>query len=151
MIFLVAGTVAVLLAAAVTDVRKKKIPNILLIGLIVFWTLSNLISQMLFGEQLFEGKSVLIRIGISLVILVFLYPFFAIGKLGAGDVKLIALTAFSVENQLIYLLSVFVIGASIGVIQIIKQKIKKENKPIMVKLGVAVLGAYCLLTVPGLF
>lgn len=151
MIVFVAGTALVLLAAAVTDVRKGKIPNILLIGLLVFWALSILFSNLLFEEKFFDVSSFPIRLGISIAIFAFLYPFYGIGKLGAGDVKLIALTALSVENQLIFLLSVFSIGASWIFIQFIRQKIKRKKDPIFVKLAVAVFLAYCLMSVPGLF
>lgn len=149
--FLVAGTALVLLAAAVTDVRKGKIPNILMIGLLAFWTLSIFLSYLLFEEPVFDVCSLPVRFCISIAIFAFLYPFYAMGKLGAGDVKLIALTALSVENQLLFLLSVFVIGASWSFIQIIKQRLQRKKDPIIVKLAVAVFAAYCLMSVPGLF
>lgn len=151
MIIYVAGTALVLLAAAVTDVRKGKIPNILLIGLLAFWTLSILFSILFFEEPVFDLNVYPVRLVVSIAIFIFLYPFYAMGKLGAGDVKLIALTALSVENQLIFLLSVFAIGASWIFIQIIRQRIKREKDPIFVKLAVAVFMAYCFMSVPGLF
>ena len=142
---LAAGTVAVLTAAAINDVRKEKIPNILLIACLIIWTVSETISLLILKEPIFTAKEVATNIAISAVIVFFLYPFFLMGKLGAGDIKLIAVTAISVTDPLIYLLSVFVIGGLISIIQIILKKTKRlEKEKLRVHLGVPVLLAYLM-------
>ena len=142
---LAAGTVAVLTAAAINDVRKEKIPNILLIACLIIWTVSETISLLILETPIFTAKEVATNFAVSALIVVFLYPFFMMGKLGAGDIKLIAVTAISVTDPLNYLLSVFIIGGLISIIQIIlkKTKILRKEK-LKVHLGVPVLIAYCL-------
>jgi len=142
---LAAGTVAVLTAAAVNDVRKEKIPNILLIACLIIFTASEMISLLVFKTPIYTAKEVATKFAISAMIVVFLYPFFMMSKLGAGDIKLIAVTAISVTDPLIYLLSVFIIGGLISIIQIIIKKTKKtKDLKIKVHLGLPVLAAYCL-------
>ena len=142
---LAAGTVAVLTAAAINDVRKEKIPNILLIACLIIFAASETISLLILKEPIFTAKEVATNIAISAVIVFFLYPFFLMGKLGAGDIKLIAVTAISVTDPLIYLLSVFVIGGLISIIQIILKKTKRlEKEKLRVHLGVPVLLAYLM-------
>lgn len=148
---LAAGTVTVLIAAAVNDVRKEKIPNILLIACLIIFTASEMISLLVFKTPIYTVKEVATKIAVSAMIVFFMYPFFMMGKLGAGDVKLIAVTAVSVTDPLIYLLSIFIIGGSISIIQIIVKKTKKTtNVKMKVHLGLPILAAYCLAVYLGL-
>lgn len=148
---LAAGTVTVLIAAAVNDVRKEKIPNILLIACLIIFTASEMISLLVFKTPIYTVKEVATKIAVSAMIVFFMYPFFMMGKLGAGDIKLIAVTAVSVTDPLIYLLSIFIIGGSISIIQIIVKKTKKTtNVKMKVHLGLPILAAYCLAVYLGL-
>lgn len=148
---LAAGTVTVLIAAAVNDVRKEKIPNILLIACLIIFTASEMISLLVFKTPIYTAKEVATKIAVSAMIVFFMYPFFIMGKLGAGDIKLIAVTAVSVTDPLIYLLSIFIIGGSISIIQIIVKKTKKTtNVKMKVHLGLPILVAYCLAVYLGL-
>ena len=79
------GTVAVLISAAITDVRRGRIPNSLVIILILFQTVFLLISQAVLNKPLLSGSEILHRILAAAVVFIFLYPFFKIGGLGAGE------------------------------------------------------------------
>ena len=146
--FVIAGTVVVLITAAVFDVRCAKIPNFLLIILIGVQIGSEIISILVFKTPIVMGLDIYKKIGFSVVLILFLYPFFQIGKLGAGDVKLIAVSALSVSRPLEYVLSIFVISAVAGIMKILYSKIKKESgKRKVVHLAVPVLCAYLLAVV----
>ena len=96
------------------DVRFHRIPNVVLILLLLIQILS------LLFQTITEGFSIDLETAIPhflTVILIFLilFFFFSIGTMGAGDVKLIALTAFWVKDPLIYFLLIFVIGAVLAI------------------------------------
>lgn len=142
----IAGTVAVhLITAAAFDVRHEKIPNILLINLVVIQIVSELISLLLFNEPIFTWTSVFY----VLLIILFLYPFFMINELGAGDIKLIAVASMTVKNILLYLVLVFALGAVIAVVRIALKK-RNEDGRVVVHLALPVLLAYCLAVIIGM-
>ena len=102
-----AGTALVLISAAITDVRKGKIPNILVLILAIFQILFVLISKFALNTSLLPGSLILERICAAAAVFLFLYPFFKLGGLGAGDVKLLTLTVLSVKDPLMFLMIVF--------------------------------------------
>lgn len=136
-IILYAGTVAVLITAAIKDVRSSRIPNILLIVLILIQAISEIISHIWCNDLVIEGANLIY----CFFTLLFLFPFFRMGGLGAGDCKLISLTIMSVRHPVFFLLSVFTIAALDGVFQIL---IKKKEKDTKITLGVPILLAYIL-------
>ena len=113
---LFAGTALVLISAAITDVRRGKIPNILILILAVFQTLYVLFSKFVLNTPSISGTLIFERICAAAAVFLLLYPFFKIGGLGAGDVKLLTLTVLSVKDPLLFMLIVFSIGALISVI-----------------------------------
>ncbi|MCR4651399.1 MAG: prepilin peptidase [Lachnospiraceae bacterium] len=82
----IVGALIIYLLAAFCDYRKRKIPNLLiviglLVGLIPFLCR--------------ENYNILLKaISLSIVLVALLFPFFMIGGLGAGDIKLICLLPF---------------------------------------------------------
>ncbi|MBP5454351.1 MAG: hypothetical protein J6Y09_07060, partial [Lachnospiraceae bacterium] len=62
---LAAGTVVVLIAAAVNDVRKEKIPNILLIACLIIFTASEIISLLVFKTPIYTAKEVATKFAVS--------------------------------------------------------------------------------------
>lgn len=140
---LIAGTVAVLITAAAFDVRHHKIPNILLIILFLFQNISELISLLIFKEPIFTWTEVLYKLFYSVLIVLFLYPFFLVSKLGAGDIKLIAVASLSLCNVLTFVFLIFAIGAGVSLEKILLKK-KTENGRVVVHLAVPVFLAYCL-------
>ena len=142
------GTVAVLLSAAITDVRRGKIPNILILILILFQTSCFTISQLVLNKPLYSGGAILYRICAAAVVFFFLYPFFVIGELGAGDVKLLTFTVLSVDNSLYFLLAVFVIGAVVSVIKIFFKRPVNGRGRRVVHLALPILAAYLATFLP---
>ncbi len=124
---LFAGTVLVLISAAITDVRQGKIPNILILILAIFQTLYVLFSKFVLNTPSISGTLILERIGAAAAVFLLLYPFFELGGLGAGDVKLLTLTVLSVKDPLLFMLIVFSIGALISVITLFS-KLEFNNK-----------------------
>ena len=102
-----AGTALVLLSAAITDVRTGKIPNILVLFLALFQTVYIVISKFVFNTPALSGSLIFERLFAAAAVFSLLYPFFKLGGLGAGDVKLLTLTVLSVKDPVIYLLIVF--------------------------------------------
>lgn len=97
------------------DIRVHRIPNIF----IVFLILINSFNLFLFT---LTGKSdlsatVIVLIKVILIFLI-LYPFFTIGALGAGDIKLIMVTAVGCEDPFLYTFVVFVIASIMSLIRI---------------------------------
>ena len=140
---LFAGTVLVLISAAITDVRKGKIPNILVLFLALFQILFVLFSKYVFNTPSLSGSLVLERIIAAAAVFLLLYPFFKLGGLGAGDVKLLTLTVLSVKDPLIFLLIVFSVGAFISVIILFSKYDFKNNRRKVVHMAIPILVGYC--------
>jgi len=140
---LIAGTVVVLLTAAAFDVRHGKIPNILLITLLFFQSTSELISLLFFKEPIYTWTEVFYKLFYSVLIVLFLYPFFLMSKLGAGDIKLIAVVSLSLRNVLTFVFLIFAIGGCISLEKLLLKK-KAENGRVVVHLAVPIFLAYCL-------
>lgn len=124
---LFAGTALVLISAAITDVRRGKIPNILILILAIFQTFYVLFSKFVLNTPSLSGSLIVERICAAAAVFLLLYPFFKLGGLGAGDVKLLTLTVLSVKDPLIFLLIVFSIGAFVSVI-ILFSKLEFNNR-----------------------
>ena len=145
---LYAGTVMVLISAAITDVRRGKIPNILILILILFQTSFFIISQLVLNKPLYSGGAIIDRICAAAVVFLCMYPFFAIGELGAGDVKLLTFTVLSADNSLYFILAVFVIGAVVSVIKIIFKRPVNNRGRRVVHMALPILAAYCTTLLP---
>ncbi len=116
----------VLALAIVIDVWKHKIPNDLLMILLVI----NLISVHTLSVDLeltFEGM--LWQICQMVLIFGILFPFFSIGAIGAGDVKLILISALVMEKPILFFFTIFAIAAVISVIKLflINKKHRRFN------------------------
>lgn len=146
--FFAAGTVMVLIAAAFIDGKKSKVPNILLIVLLSFQLLFFISQKLILGSTEVTLDSVIKRILAMMAVFAFLYPFFCISKLGAGDVKLISLTVLSVERPLTFLMAVFLIGAFIGLLKLI---FKQNREKTVVHMALPVLLGYICVTVPSMW
>ena len=97
-----------------SDFKSDKIPNNLVVSLLIIkiinlFYFTHIDYQNSIG---FTFKSFLL----SFLIILILYPFFMIGTLGAGDIKLLFVLLIGNRNPLYYLLSVFVLGLIIGVL-----------------------------------
>jgi len=143
-----AGTLIVLITAAVNDVRKGKIPNVLLIILMGSQIVLEIISIIYFHTLPFSGVVIVKKLFVFISIIGFLYPFFALGELGAGDVKLLAVSSLCIEDPLSFVLWSFITALIISLVKIAKNggtKDRETGKKLKVKLAVPVLISYVLL------
>ncbi len=108
------------------DLRIHKIPNVILLCLLIINTASLVIFHFFTGN--FES-SLLKVVTETLVVSFLIFPFFQIGALGAGDVKLITVTALATEEPLLYVLTVFIVAAAISSTKIIKKNLLKQRFP----------------------
>ncbi|MCQ2519865.1 MAG: prepilin peptidase [Lachnospiraceae bacterium] len=107
----------------IIDFWKHKIPNYLVIILLII----NLLSVNIDSRITSEGM--LLRIGKLMLILIFLFPFFSVGALGAGDIKLIIVAAISIGEPLIYFLTIWIVALLIGVTKLLlRKKVKNRIK-----------------------
>ncbi len=128
----------ILLTAAATDVRKGKIPNVLpVLLLFIFFGLETV--SFFFGKPIYQIEELYEKITAMILVFFFLYPFFKIGRLGAGDIKLICTSLLFVQFALQYVFLVFAIGGVMGLIGVL---MKKKN--LKVHLGLPILMSFCL-------
>lgn len=113
--------IGVFCVAVYTDLRSYKIPNLCILA----GMLSGLI--MTYVSYSF-GRALEACIAMIFLFMAF-YPFYLIGGLGAGDIKLLMMTAcFIQEERLIkYILVTFVLAAIISVAKILFFKESRER------------------------
>lgn len=144
MYVLFAGTVAVLLSAAWTDVRYKRIPNLLVFSLLLFQIFTTLFFSKILNTPLFTMPVLFDKIKASVLVLLCLYPFFAIGELGAGDVKLLTVTVFSVTAPLVFILMSFMFGGVLGIIKHFTGRKDNCRKRVVIQMAIPILLAFVL-------
>ena len=119
-----------LVPATIFDIRQRKIPNLLTAGMFVC-----LVAITFFSEGGMATGMLLIRVlGMAL----FLYPVFAIGALGAGDVKLLAVcTGFLPGIRgLYFLFFALLAGTVLGIIKITYEGgIRKRIQSLVLYIG----------------
>lgn len=111
-----AALCAMLMAACWYDYRKKKIPNLLIIAVLVFGVGWRLWREGMIGSLFYLGQAAAVMIP--------MYFLFQIGVIGAGDVKLFGVTAgFLPFNKLFLFLFVsLLIAAMLSLIKLAKHK-----------------------------
>ena len=104
-----------LTAACGYDYRRKKIPNYLMALVAVFGVWYRL------GESGIDGA--LSYLGEAVLIICLLYPFFKIGSIGAGDVKLFGVTAgyLPFSRILVFLFVSLLISAMVSLFKMWKE------------------------------
>lgn len=111
-------TFGVLGLIVLKDIRDGKIPNILLVILLINLITVEILS--ISGSQsslILRGTS--LRIVEVALITGFLFPFFSIGAIGAGDLKLISLTALFMNKPLLYFASVFSVASILALAKVL--------------------------------
>lgn len=126
--------------AAITDIRFQKISN----RLIVLGLGIALIRRLLLegGPGLLAGV-----IQISLPV-IFLYLFYLIGALGAGDIKLFSLVGgfVNLKELVVCVAAAFVIGAVWSLIRLITRGFRLKGEEHRIPFSVAVLGGLLIAT-----
>lgn len=108
-----------LVIIAFVDIKKFKIPN----ACILAGTITGILMTILLGQKTF----ILLQLKNMFLIFVLLYPFFLIKGLGAGDIKLLMMSAFYMKSdELFKYIALTIIIA--GVISIVKMIIYKESR-----------------------
>lgn len=104
-----------LTAACGFDYRDKRIPNKLILCMAAWGAVWRCLGECPRGALSYLGQ--------ALFVVVILYPFFKIGGLGAGDVKLLGVTAgyFSKGKILVFLLSSLLIAVIISMAKMWKR------------------------------
>ena len=105
--------IGVLVLVTITDIRSYRIPNVcILIGMAGgFYTT--------YSSQSFEG--LFTSLGQMLLIFMAFYPFYLLKGIGAGDVKLLMMTAAYIQNMVLfnYIFMTMLIAAVISVVKMI--------------------------------
>ncbi len=116
-----AALCVILAAACCYDYRDKRIPNCLVL-LAAFWGA---------GWQSWDRglSGIFLYLGQTVLVMACLYPFFKIGGLGAGDVKLLGVTAGYLPFQKIlsFLFCSLLISAVVSMIRMWRKKMFRER------------------------
>ena len=109
-----------LLAACYYDCRYRRIPNLLSAAIFVAGAL---------GTVFHPDRNMLCFLAVTLLLLLFLYPFFKLGVLGAGDVKLLGACAgfFAYEKLLTFLFFVLVAAAILSLLKLLTERSAGER------------------------
>lgn len=107
-------------AAVITDMLRRSVPNVLVGLMFVF----GIVVQFSFASS--AGGAILASFGGAVVGLVILLPFYMIGGMGAGDVKLLAAAGSFFGPQAALAAGAFtlVAGAVLGLIVVIGRSLK---------------------------
>ena len=107
-----------LLLAALADLKTDRIPN----GLIVLGMILGLSGSLQMDRILWHVSSMLLAF-------LLLYPFFRIGALGAGDVKLFIMIGsfYKTGELLIILAAAFVIAGGLSFVKILAERNGRER------------------------
>lgn len=132
MILIIVCLFILLLIAVYTDYRYGKIPNTLILTGFLIGILWLVFQEIIFGGQeksLTESVLRLLQILIGkipcvLIPFLFFYPFFSLGVLGAGDVKLFSMMGiyFSFYPLIINIFLAFLAAAILAVMKMLMQK-----------------------------
>ena len=98
------------------DYKINKIPNCL-IGLMILWGL-------IYCGHVGGLSSIMLYFGKTVLVSILFYPFFSIGAIGAGDIKLLGVTAgyLPFEKILMFLFISMLVAAVISMVKMCKGK-----------------------------
>lgn len=123
------GLSGLLCIVCLYDYKKKKIPNPLVLSIMIMGAVRGMQAQALWGLSKYLIASV--------VVIFLLYPLFRIGGLGAGDVKLMGVCAgfFPVEKILNFLIVSLLFSAVFSIFKLFQEKSIRDR--------VIYFGTYC--------
>jgi len=125
---------ALLLAAAVCDLKSRTIPNGLNLAIallaIPFW----------FASSLAPWPDMALQVGVASLVFAFFAAAFAIGAMGGGDVKMVAAVALWLPWQavLVMLVIMSLAGGVLTAALMIRRRLARGEGPIEVPYGVAI-------------
>ncbi len=120
----VAALCVFLVAACRYDYRERRIPNYLIIWMAALGAAWRFWNEGLAGPLWYLGQAVLVMAA--------LYPFFQIGGLGAGDVKLLGVTAgyLPAEKILAFLFCSLLVAAMFSVAKMWRKGVGRRRLPV---------------------
>lgn len=125
------GALCIFLSTACyCDYRYRKIPNVLLILMLITGLVRGFLNQ--------GGKGIFSFLLVCIVLVVLLYPLFRVGALGAGDVKLFGVCSgyLPYDKILSFLFFSLLIAAMISLLKLITNHNRKE----CLKMGIPLAG-----------
>lgn len=113
--------IGIFCVAVYMDLRFYKIPNLCILAGVVFGVIMTYVS--------YSVVEVLAACMVMAVIFAAFYPFYLMGGLGAGDVKLLMMTGCFIrcERMIQYLLVTFIVAAVISAIKIVLFRESRER------------------------
>ena len=125
---------AMLLAAAVFDLRARIIPNTLNIAIALLAPLA------WWAQGLALWPDIAMQIGVAAIIFALFIGLFALGGIGGGDVKMIGALALWIDWRLMLdlLMIMAIIGGAIAGGMLIYRKLRRITGPSEVPYGVAI-------------
>ena len=132
--FLVLVLAAALVAAAVGDLRTRTIPNSLNLAIalaaIPFWYLTDLALW----------PDVALRVGIAAAVFAFFAAAFLLGKMGGGDVKLVAAIALWLPPAAVVVLLVVtsLAGGALTLAMALRHRLARRTEQLEIPYGVAI-------------
>ena len=140
--FFIVALLILLMWAVVTDLSKTRVPNYIIVtGLILG----------LFYRVLYLGHRnyIVILAGIVIPVLIF-FPLFLMRAMGAGDIKLFAVTGafFSIEDNMKCIVLAIMLGGVIALVKVfVNRNLRERLKYMFLYLGnvirLALVGNYC--------
>ncbi|WP_106639053.1 A24 family peptidase [Allosphingosinicella vermicomposti] len=132
--YLLGLLIAMLLAAAIWDVKSRTIPNSLNAAIafaaIPYW--------IAIGLPIWPDMA--LQFGIGLLVFAVFAAVFAIGAMGGGDVKMVAALALWLPpNQVLTMIVIMSIaGGALTLVMLIWHKVIRSSKPLEIPYGVAI-------------
>ena len=108
-----------LLWVTVLDISSDRIPNLLLAGIFL---LRIVLTVCLYDAGSSVSGYLLESIFYSIIPVLVLYPFFKIGTIGAGDIKLMAICSIGIKTPIVFLLLIFLFGSFLSLYKMIRNK-----------------------------
>lgn len=123
-------SLVLLFITVLMDVQWNRIPNIILI-LLVFLRIVSIIFSYLTHEGTYTFSSICNRCLTVFFIFIFLYVFFSIGGIGAGDLKLLIVLTAGVERPIEFVAVAFALAAVFSLIHMLKNRNLNERLSVL--------------------
>lgn len=125
-----------LMTAGIYDCRYSKIPNWLTASGYLFGLVFLYIKQ---------PEKIVTRIMTSLIIMFMLYAFFAVGQLGAGDIKLLMMLSIymDIQDYIRVTVGALIVSVIIGMVKVFINKSKTHLLHITVHLAIPIFASFC--------
>lgn len=133
----------VLFSTVLSDMRDGRIPNVCVLIIFVIGIIFKALPMLSTGICILTVQKIGMWAIEEVIVFIFLFPFFSMGSLGAGDLKLILATASGTSNPVIFTFVIFAFGSVMAIWKMFRNRkdIKgrfweiKENLMVMFRTG----------------